>query len=374
MPWFRVDDDAAFHSKIVAAGNAAVGLWTRAGSWSSRELTDGFIPAHMIASMGTPAQAKKLVQVRLWDKVDGGYQFHQWAERQPFTKADVERKREEARDRMRNVRANKAASSQDVRANESVTESPMSEFLSEENGRLHSERFISEADMNAPSGEAFFESPQVEDTGSREPRTEHDANNTRSSLNPIPSPIPSSGDLGGNRSVGDRGAAANELTPTPNPAPRKKFHAEHSRWVDGCTECEALAEEYMALVAAAAELQRPPGTCSLHPDGTTEACGPCGDARRARKQWEAERARWQAEQRALARQAAADLRASEIAACGMCDAEGYRGTTVCDHIDRKPRKSLRTMVAELRAEGAEPDLDPAQDEPGPETPPLRSVS
>ncbi|MFD4457669.1 hypothetical protein [Nocardia sp. NPDC058480] len=168
---------------------------------------------------------------------------------------------------------------------------------------------------------------------------------------------------------------SDSIPPTPNPAPRKKFHDEHAgQWVDNCTDCEALAEEYMALVAAAAELQRPPGTCSLHPDGTPENCHPCGEARRARKQWEAERARWQAEQKAVARQAAADVRAAEIANCTMCDAEGYRGTTVCDHVARTQRRSLREIYSEHKAEGAEPDSDPAQGDSAPDAPSLRSVS
>lgn len=167
---------------------------------------------------------------------------------------------------------------------------------------------------------------------------------------------------------------SDSIPPTPNPSPRKKFHDEHAQWVDGCPECEALAEEYMALVAAAVELQRPAGTCSVHPDGTTESCGPCGDARRARKQWEAQRAQWQAEQRAVARQAAAQLRAAEIAECGMCNDDGYRGTTVCDHVARGSRKPLRELFAAHKAEGAEAPDSPAQDDSGPGTPPLRSVS
>ena len=114
MPWFRVDDDMSFHHKIVAAGNAAVGLWTRAGAWSSRYLTDGFIPDLMVDSLGTKAQATKLVTVGLWTRVEGGFRFHQWSERQPFTKDSVEADREAARERMRRIRKGR---SDDVRAN-----------------------------------------------------------------------------------------------------------------------------------------------------------------------------------------------------------------------------------------------------------------
>lgn len=83
--WFKVDDQLAFHRKTVAAGNAAMGLWVRAGSWCAMHLTDGHVPAHMVALIGTPAQARRLVKAGLWIEVPDGYLFHQWGEegRQP---------------------------------------------------------------------------------------------------------------------------------------------------------------------------------------------------------------------------------------------------------------------------------------------------
>ena len=51
MSWFKVDDQLAFNAKVVAAGNEAMGLWVRAGSWSAAQLTDGFIPEHMANAM-----------------------------------------------------------------------------------------------------------------------------------------------------------------------------------------------------------------------------------------------------------------------------------------------------------------------------------
>lgn len=110
MPWFKVDDNLAFHAKVVAAGNPAMGLWVRAGSWSADQLTDGFVPDHMVAMLGTTAQAKRLVTVRLWVREDDGYRFHQWKDegRQP-TRAEVEKRREEDRIRKAEARAAKAA-------------------------------------------------------------------------------------------------------------------------------------------------------------------------------------------------------------------------------------------------------------------------
>ena len=94
MPWFNVDDGFAFHRKVVAAGNAAIGLWARAGAWSAGELTEGFIPDHMVSTMGTLAQARKLVTVGLWTTVEGGYQFHEWSDdgRNPTRQQVLERR------------------------------------------------------------------------------------------------------------------------------------------------------------------------------------------------------------------------------------------------------------------------------------------
>lgn len=110
MPWFKVDDNLAFHAKTVAAGNAAMGLWVRAGSWSAQQLTDGFVPDHLIPSLGNVSQARRLCDVRLWHREDGGYRFHQWSDegRQP-TRKETERRREEDRVRKAEARAAKAA-------------------------------------------------------------------------------------------------------------------------------------------------------------------------------------------------------------------------------------------------------------------------
>lgn len=94
-----------------------MGLWVRAGAFCAQQLTDGFVPDHMIASLGTPAQAERLVKVRLWLRQEGGFLFHEWSEsgRQPL-RADVEAEREAARKRMAE-RRNKRRSDDSVRQN-----------------------------------------------------------------------------------------------------------------------------------------------------------------------------------------------------------------------------------------------------------------
>lgn len=110
MPWFRVDDGFALHPKVNAAGNSAIGLWVRAGSWCAQQLTDGFVPAHIITALGgRPKDAASLVGAGLWRTVDGGWQFHDWSDRQPSAES-VKLKRAAAVERQRKARDKAAAS------------------------------------------------------------------------------------------------------------------------------------------------------------------------------------------------------------------------------------------------------------------------
>lgn len=170
---------------------------------------------------------------------------------------------------------------------------------------------------------------------------------------PAPAPAPAPATSSGGHPAGERHQASAPLPPTPS----QKFHPEHpDRWVDGCDECDALADQLLAGLAATAELAVPADRCPAHVGVENPPnCGPCGDARRARKAWDAERARWEALKGVTARRAAARDRAAEIAACTLCDADGYRGVRVCDHIDRPPRPNWRTLIP---APEAKPETEP----------------
>lgn len=105
MPWFKVDDALAFHMKALSAGNPALGLWVRAGSWSMQQLSDGFVPASMVTALGGGHKdARALTQAGLWHQVEGGFQFHDWDEYQP-TRAEVEAEREATRERVKKHRS-----------------------------------------------------------------------------------------------------------------------------------------------------------------------------------------------------------------------------------------------------------------------------
>ncbi len=125
MPWFNVDDGFAFHRKTVRAGNAAVGLWARAGSWCAKELTDGFVPDHMVRTMGTVKQAERLVAAGLWVRDDEreGFQFHEYAEDgRNLTREVVLKKREQAAEKKRKQREGNAAKSEKTQVGESCPE------------------------------------------------------------------------------------------------------------------------------------------------------------------------------------------------------------------------------------------------------------
>jgi len=103
---FQVDGDFYDHPKSIGLSDAAVALWTRAGSYSAAKLTDGFIVEHVLVLLSrTPTEAaEELVARGLWKRTKGGYRFHQWEERGNLTKERVENERRSDRQRKRRVR------------------------------------------------------------------------------------------------------------------------------------------------------------------------------------------------------------------------------------------------------------------------------
>ena len=84
MTWFKVDDQLAFHHKVARAGNAAMGLWVRAGSWAAGAGQGDTVPDEIVAALGgTTTLCTRLVKVGLWHREPGGYRFHDWYEFQP---------------------------------------------------------------------------------------------------------------------------------------------------------------------------------------------------------------------------------------------------------------------------------------------------
>lgn len=112
LAWFKVDDGFSSSPKVLSIRRrdrlAAVGLWTVAGAWAAKHLTDGFIPAYMLEELAAEeSQVDNLVTAGLWREEGDGYQFHDWHDYQP-TRVDVLANRERERARKEAYRAKKS--------------------------------------------------------------------------------------------------------------------------------------------------------------------------------------------------------------------------------------------------------------------------
>ncbi|MFI5783526.1 hypothetical protein [Nocardia sp. NPDC051570] len=108
MPWFKVDDGFANSRPVLRIPRrhraAAIGLWTLAGTWCAKELTDGFVPDYLLEELGgTTRLAALLVTAELWEVVEGGWRFIGWEKYQP-TRAQVLAERDKEADRKRRWR------------------------------------------------------------------------------------------------------------------------------------------------------------------------------------------------------------------------------------------------------------------------------
>lgn len=83
--WFKIDDSFYDHPKTFDAPDCAVALWVRAGTWSARNLTDGFVPTGLPARLcdDHDTAVRELLRRGLWDRTGGGYKFHDWKDYQP---------------------------------------------------------------------------------------------------------------------------------------------------------------------------------------------------------------------------------------------------------------------------------------------------
>ncbi|MET9291145.1 mucin-2 [Streptomyces sp. NPDC003077] len=119
MPWFKIDDTAHAHPKLLKAGNAAIGLWLRAGAYAAQHLTEGAIPGVVVQLYGTPPQVRKLVAAGLWHEhghacarcpqpTPGDYVMHDFLNYNP-SRARVEDDRTRAAERQQRSRDKAAA-------------------------------------------------------------------------------------------------------------------------------------------------------------------------------------------------------------------------------------------------------------------------
>lgn len=111
MGWAKFDDQFSDHPKVVAAGPMAELLAMRAVIFCARYETDGLIresvlPRLTVGITSPKKQVSALVREGLWEKTDDGWVVHDFLDYHP-SRADKEEERQAARERMRNVRANR---------------------------------------------------------------------------------------------------------------------------------------------------------------------------------------------------------------------------------------------------------------------------
>ncbi len=125
---FSIDDAWDNCGPVARAGNAAFGVYCRCGAWVARNTTDGFIPAEVAAAYASPELARKLVDVGLWEIVDGGWFMPDYLERNESASQvesrrakDAKRKadwraRQSRKDEMRDSNRSHAVTPRGVRA------------------------------------------------------------------------------------------------------------------------------------------------------------------------------------------------------------------------------------------------------------------
>lgn len=110
--WVRLDDSFPEHPKIAELSLRAFRAHVEGLCYANRNLTDGVLPSRVALAWGKSA-AQELARAGVWEKTDAGYSIHDYHEYQP-TKAEIQEKRDAAKERMARVRANRRSSSPEV--------------------------------------------------------------------------------------------------------------------------------------------------------------------------------------------------------------------------------------------------------------------
>ena len=115
MAWVRLDDQFTDHPKLATVGPIAGWVYVSGLCYAARYLTDGFVPETIALRFAgsSPELLEKLVECSLWDKVNGGYQIHDFLDYNPPA-SKVKAEREAAKARMKGNRQEKSSGSSEV--------------------------------------------------------------------------------------------------------------------------------------------------------------------------------------------------------------------------------------------------------------------
>lgn len=250
MTWFKVDDKFHSHNKtrkVLAEAPSALALWAVAGSWSSDNLTDGFVPDHQLPWLvpnGAEEMARQLVAARFWKRVRGGYLFHEWSADGDGSKRNPTRVEVEAERQKKAEAGRKGGLARARNANRGDVEEKDSDFERVPKKVIH--RLGDSSFSQEANGDGATEQPPTSNNDpsrSQAPATARATAGASTVLDPPSRPDPSF--IRGRSPTATNGRASDE----------------------------------------------PPSRCPKHlEDNDPPPCGPCGDARRAHGRWERDRA------------------------------------------------------------------------------------
>ena len=103
MTWIKIDDTLPNNPKILPLSDGAFRLYIEALCYCNQYLTDGFLADAVLLRLDINNYRKELVEAFLWIECVNGMQINDYTEHQT-SKADVEEKRKQSRDRVTRYR------------------------------------------------------------------------------------------------------------------------------------------------------------------------------------------------------------------------------------------------------------------------------
>lgn len=127
MAWAKLDDRMPWSRKIQPLSDKAFRLYVTGIAWCAAELTDGFISDADVALLplkrDRTAAARELVANKLWTRVDGGYQVHDFLEyNRSAARVKQDRKATAARQERHRAKSNGVTNASDERVTDAVTD------------------------------------------------------------------------------------------------------------------------------------------------------------------------------------------------------------------------------------------------------------
>ena len=103
MTWIKIDDTLPNNPKILPLSDGAFRLYIEGLCYANQYLTDGFLTEAVLRRLDSGDHRKELTEACLWIECLDGMQINDYTEHQT-SKADVEEKRKQSRDRVTRYR------------------------------------------------------------------------------------------------------------------------------------------------------------------------------------------------------------------------------------------------------------------------------